>query len=248
LPTIEFIEGDATNISFIKNSSIDLIITHPPYPLVDSSRYGDLSNKQINYNHNKFLKLMIKATKEMERVLKKDGSIWINIGPSEDAMPYRYLVEVLDKTNLYHSSTIIHRNKDAKDLFKNLEEIEQDFWLWFQFTKIKQGFYFNPFKVKKYNNPIWELDITNQNSEVDLELKNKHKWDINDTTPKELPERLIEMFSKKGEMVLDVFSGSALVPVTAYLLGRNSIGVDISKDQKDLAEKRLEITKRIGNE
>jgi DNA modification methylase len=56
------------------------------------------------------------------------------------------------------------------------------------------------------------------------------------------------MFSKKGEMVLDVFSGSALVPVTAYLLGRNSIGVDISKDQKDLAEKRLEITKRIGNE
>jgi DNA modification methylase len=56
------------------------------------------------------------------------------------------------------------------------------------------------------------------------------------------------MFSKKGEMVLDVFSGSALVPVTAYLLGRNSIGVDISKDQKDLAEKRLEITKRISSE
>jgi DNA modification methylase len=83
---------------------------------------------------------------------------------------------------------------------------------------------------------------------VDLELKNKHKWNINDTTPNELPERLIEMFSKKGEIVLDVFSGSAIIPVTAYMLGRNSIGVDISKDQKDLAEKRLEITKRIGNE
>jgi len=246
LPTIEFIEGDATNISFIKNSSIDLIITHPPYPMVDSERYGDLSNKQINHNHNKFLKLMIKATKEMERVLKKDGSIWINIGPS-DAMPHKYLVEVLKKTNLYHSATIIHRNKNAEDTYKNFEGIDEDIWFWFQFTKIKQGFYFNPFKVKKYNNPIWELDMTNENSEVDLELKNKHKWDINDTTPKELPERLVEMFSKKGEMVLDVFSGSALIPVTAYMLGRNSVGVDISKDQKDLAEKRLEITKRIVN-
>lgn len=247
MPTIEFIEGDATNISFIKNSSIDLIITHPPYLGVDSERYGDLSNKQINYNHNKFLKLLIKATKEMERVLKKDGSIWINIGPS-DAMPYKYLVEVLKKTNLHHCSTIIHRDKNAKEIYKNFEGIDEAFWMWFQFTKIEQGFYFNPFKVKKYNNPIWELDENNENSEVDLELKNKHKWNINDTTPKELPERLIEMFSKKGEMVLDVFSGTALVPVTAYMLGRNGIGVDISKDQKILAEKRLEITKRINDE
>ena len=129
---------------------------------------------------------------------------------------------------------IIHRNKNAKEIYKNFEGIDEDFWIWFQFTKIEQGFYFNPFKVKKYGNPIWELDQTNENSEVDLELKNRHKWEINDTAPKELSERLIEMFSKKGEMVLDVFSGSALVPVTAYMLGRNSIGVDISKDQKDL--------------
>lgn len=72
--------GDARNLNLIEDSSIDLIVTHPPYAniiqfteLVD----GDLS--QIN-NYEIFFKELAKSIKEFYRVLRDDGCCAILIG------------------------------------------------------------------------------------------------------------------------------------------------------------------------
>lgn len=58
--------------------------------------------------------------------------------------------------------------------------------------------------------------------------------------PVELPRRLIKLFSFKGDTVLDPFVGSGATLVAAEELGRDSIGVDMSKEYCEIAQKRME--------
>ena len=54
-----------------------------------------------------------------------------------------------------------------------------------------------------------------------------------------LLERIISLVTLPGDLVLDPFAGSGTTLVAAELLGRNSIGVDVSLDAVELARKRL---------
>lgn len=75
----EFIVGDARDLSFICDESIDLICSHPPYANIikyTDNKYGDLSNLDID----SFLIEMEKVAKESFRVLKPGRHCAILIG------------------------------------------------------------------------------------------------------------------------------------------------------------------------
>jgi site-specific DNA-methyltransferase (adenine-specific) len=57
--------------------------------------------------------------------------------------------------------------------------------------------------------------------------------------PEELPYRLIQLYSFKGDMILDPFMGSGTTAVAAIKSDRKFVGYDISQEYIDLAEKRL---------
>jgi len=57
--------------------------------------------------------------------------------------------------------------------------------------------------------------------------------------PEELVKRLITIYTKKGDTVLDAFMGSGSTILVAKNLSRKGIGFEISKDFVKLAKKRL---------
>ena len=57
--------------------------------------------------------------------------------------------------------------------------------------------------------------------------------------PEELPRRLIELYTYKGDVVLDPFCGSGTTCVAARNAGRHFVGYDISAEYCRLAETRL---------
>ncbi len=89
---------DVTKMSKIKNSSVDLIVTSPPYTRV--IRYGKFnwirlwflgeSGKEVDkklfftQSITKYCDFMTKALNEMKRTLKSDGKIVLIIGDVED--------------------------------------------------------------------------------------------------------------------------------------------------------------------
>lgn len=236
------ITGDATKLSFIESNSIDLIIAAPPFINRDPSFYGGDPKKQIHFNSKKMLKLLIKSTKEMERVLKPTGSICIEISP-EDALIHRYVVEVLKKTKLIHQDSVIHKLKDLEGRSKLDEFMYQDWLMWIHFVKSPVEFYNNPFKVKKYKDPIWDLNLSNKESLIDRALSKDNPDIIHYTVVKDIPERFIEMYTKPGQTVLDPFGGTGVSACVAYELGRNGISIDVSPFQTELAKKRIELVK-----
>lgn len=71
--------GDARDLSFLKNESIDLICTHPPYANIihyTDSKRGDLSFCDVD----EFLKEMTKVARENFRILKPGRQCAILIG------------------------------------------------------------------------------------------------------------------------------------------------------------------------
>ena len=59
------------------------------------------------------------------------------------------------------------------------------------------------------------------------------------TYPIALSTRCIELFTHKGELVLDPFVGSGTTLVSAKDTGRNAVGFDLSQEYTDLCNERL---------
>ncbi len=57
--------------------------------------------------------------------------------------------------------------------------------------------------------------------------------------PEELPERLIKLYTYRGDVVLDPFAGSGTTCVAALKSGRGYVGYEIEGEYVDLAETRL---------
>lgn len=56
--------------------------------------------------------------------------------------------------------------------------------------------------------------------------------------PDEIPNRLIRMYSNKGQIVLDPFCGSGTTNFMALRLGRNTIGYDLEEKYIKIAKKK----------
>ena len=82
---------------------------------------------------------------------------------------------------------------------------------------------------EKYSISVWDIVKTPE------EVRLKHPAMF----PVELCKRLIEIFTKRGDLVFDPFVGSGSVLVAARDLGRRSIGIDVNPDFIKLARSRL---------
>lgn len=236
---LTILHEDATKLSLPSNS-VDLIITHPPYIGVDTVRYGGESKSQINSSQdlNTMLKLLKKATKEMYRVLKPNGHLIIANGKNEN-LDMRYVIDVEDDSKFLYADFTIQNSYEFDDFSKVEKMVTESITTWYHFVKGDQSYY-NPYMVRKWNMPVWNLPFNNMDDPIDEELSKKYH--VVDAMNKQIPERLIQMFSKPGHVVLDPFGGSGLVAVTAVELGRYGITNDISEDQVNSAKQRARLT------
>ena len=59
------------------------------------------------------------------------------------------------------------------------------------------------------------------------------------TFPRSLPSWFIELFTKEEDLILDPFLGSGTTSISASLLGRNSIGIEILPEYYEIAIERF---------
>jgi site-specific DNA-methyltransferase (adenine-specific) len=75
----------------LPDSSVDIVVTSPPYNLgIKYKRYND------NKKRKDYLKWSIKWAKQVKRVLKNNGSFFLNLGacPSNPLIPHELLVKL----------------------------------------------------------------------------------------------------------------------------------------------------------
>lgn len=110
-------KGDARNLDFIPDNSIDLICTHPPYAnIIEYSENieEDLSHLKIN----EFLEEMKKVASESYRVLKKDKFCAVLMGDTRKnghMIPLSfYVMEVFENAGFKLKEMIIKEQHNCK--------------------------------------------------------------------------------------------------------------------------------------
>jgi len=240
-------------MSEIPDKSIDLIVTSPPYNI--DIKYGNKTVKgkaveskskkyEDNLSEDEYRNLLRKVFNECKRVLKDDGSIWINIKNryNKGSIITPFWLEEFFK-DMYLKNLIIW-NFDWGGSTNKRFAPRYEFVYWY--TKSNDNYRFNLDDVKipalnyrpdryksQMKNPsdVWKIPMVSGN----FIERTGH--------PAQYPERLIERIvlagTDKGDIVLDPFMGSGTSAVVAKKLGRNYLGYEIVPEYIEMANTRL---------
>jgi len=225
--------GDTLEImKKIPDGSVDLVVTSPPYNIKNSTGNGlkdgrggkwanaGLKKGYANYDdcmpHDKYVDWQKNCLNEMMRVISDDGAIFYN-------HKWRVQAGLL---------------QDRHDIIAGFPVRQIIIW------KRKGGFNFNP----GYFLPTYEVIylITKPNFklahkanafgdvwEFTQEMKNDHPAAF----PIDLIDRIIS--STGAKLILDPFMGSGTTAISALNFERCYIGIDISPQYCQMAEKRI---------
>ncbi|MFX1446205.1 MAG: DNA-methyltransferase [Promethearchaeota archaeon] len=253
---------DAINIKKLRDKSVHLVVTSPPY-----WKIKDYGNKdQIGYNDslNEYIKRLNQIWKECIRVLHSGCKLCINIGdqflraiknkrvyqiiPLHSVLVNNLLTNYRDEI-VYLGS--IHWNKVSTSNTSGGGHIMGSIYY------PRNGYFFTNREYiiifRKLGKDPRPDPIVKEKSYISLEEWRtffKDTWnfsginqDIHDAMfPEELPRRLIRMYSFVGDIVLDPFLGTGTTSKVASELGRNSIGFEIGfnrENWKEIIKKKI---------
>ncbi len=257
ITTHRLVQGDARQVPFIKDGSVHLAVTSPPYWTL--KRYNENPN-QLGHiaDYETFLNELTQVWKEMHRILVPGGRMVCVVG---DVCLSRRDFGRHVVFPLHSDIAVICR----KIGFDNLNPI-----IWHKISnanyEVSNG---SKFLGKPYEpNAIIKNDIefilmqrkpggyrqpTERQRKLSMISKEEYGkwfqqfWNITGASTREHPApfplevayRLVRMFSFSGDTVIDPFCGSGTTMVAALKAGRNSIGLDIDPEYCKMAEDRL---------
>lgn len=231
------INGDCLEaIQSIKDNSIDLIITDPPYGVGFSKGFDD-STEYVEANIDNWFKQMYRVLKEGSHGYIYVPTIGIELFIST-AVKYFTLKNIISgrtyttnahlKNNFqYNNQLILFLHKGKGRNFNNYDFIKTS-QSWFEDKRNK-----NP-KPYTYSYPAFLPDLAFANTKGNGRT---------DRHPAEKNIELIKFFigisSDEGDIVLDMFMGGGSVGVASAALNRDFIGIELNKEYYDIAVRRI---------
>ncbi|NIK72613.1 site-specific DNA-methyltransferase (adenine-specific) [Thermonema lapsum] len=235
----KFILGSAENMKELPDNSVHLMITSPPYNV--SKEYDqDLSLKE-------YLQLLENSFKETYRVLVNGGRACINVA-NLGRKPYiplsDYISQMMINIGFKMRGEIIWNKaasaspstawgswqSAANPILRDVHE----YILVFSKGDYKREKGDKSDTITKEQFIEWTKSIWAMNAESAKRIGHPAPF------PEELPYRLIQLYSFKGDVILDPFMGSGTTAIAAVKSERKFVGYEISQEYIELAQKRLE--------
>jgi len=211
----------------IKDNSIDLIITSPPYNLGNNHHTGNKRHQAYNDNlpEAEYQKQQLEFLHKCFKSLKEEGSLIYNhknrIKKGIQISPYEWIF----KSDFIIKQEIVWINRSQNfDKIRFYPFTERLYWL----TKKSET---------KLFNAINHYDVFDYKEWKPVGTKNNHT--------RAFPEKMVEDVLKcfpTSKVVLDPYMGSGTTGVVCKNLNRDFIGIELDKDYFNIAKERIKKT------
>jgi len=250
-----FVEGDARHMDAVRDNSVALVVTSPPY-FAGKQYEEELEREGIPASYLEYLGMLRAVFEECVRKLEPGGRIAVNVA-NLGRKPYRSLsadvIHILqDDLNLLLRGEVIWRKGEgaagncAWGSFRNAgNPVVRDIT---ERVVIASKGRFDRAKARPERE---QLGLPSENT-IDADefmAATLDVWDIPPESarrvshpapfPLELPERLIRLYTYAGDLVLDPFMGSGSTLVAAARLDRRFVGYDLDPTYIDIAKLRV---------
>jgi DNA modification methylase len=272
---------DSTNMSAVPASSVHLVVTSPPYPMIEmwdgmfkrrSRKIGTALEKRKGLEAFELMHRELDTVwNEVYRILIPGGLACINIGDAtrtvgDDFMLYANharILEALIKAGFSALPLILWRKPtNAPNKFMGSGMLPAGAYVTLEHEYIlivrkgpKREFSSSAEKQNRQESALFWEERNNWFSDVWLGLigtQQKMKKDAvrlrSGAFPFELAYRLVNMYSVKGDMVVDPFLGTGTTLWSAVAAGRNCIGFEIENDFEEVIWGNQEAAVTTSNE
>jgi len=251
--------GDSRNMAELKNNSVHLVITSPPYWQLKD--YGSLDQIGFNDSYENYINNLNLVWKECFRALNDGCRLCINIGDQFARSVYygRYkiipirteIIKFCETIGFDYMGAIIWQKATTMNTTggatimgsfpyprNGIIKLDYEFILIFKklgvspfvSKEIKEESKMSKDEWNQYFNGHWNFNGAKQDKHLAM-------------FPEELPKRLIKMFSFVGDNVLDPFLGSGTTTLAAKNLNRNSVGYEINNNYLPTIKEKIGATK-----
>lgn len=231
-----------------------------------NSRVGDKNYRFLDSwkSNEEYALFMHERVKAMHRVLKSTGSIFVHCDNNASHIIRFILDDIFGVKNF--RSKIIWTYKRWTNSKKGLTSAYQEIFFYSKTNNYKFNKIYTEYSATTNLDQILQKRCRDErNKSVYAKSGNEvitggdkrgvplnDVWNIPFLNPKAservgyptqkpllLIEKILQLSTDKGDIVLDPFCGSGTTIVAAKLLERSGIGIDISKEAIELSEKRL---------
>ncbi len=259
-PKTTIIIGDSRGMDELKDESVHLVITSPPYWQLKD--YGNGSQIGFNDSYEDYINNLNLVWKECYRVLHQGCRLCVNIGDQFARSVYygRYKVIPI-REEIIKFCEIIGFDYMGAIIWQKVTTCNTTggATIMGSFPYPRNGIIKLDYEFilifKKLGEPPKVSREIKEKSKLTLEEWNEYfygHWNFSGERqtnhlamfPEELPKRLIKMFSFIGDTVLDPFLGSGTTCLAAKNLNRNSIGYEINEDFLPIIKEKLNINRK----
>jgi site-specific DNA-methyltransferase (adenine-specific) len=236
-------------LSELSENSVDMIFADPPY-FLSNGGFTVHAGRRVSVNKGdwdksngleKDFNFHLEWIKAAKRVLKPNGTIWIS-GTYHSIYQCGFALQLAG----YHilNDIVWFKPNASPNLSCRYFTASHETLIWAKKDKKAK----HTFNYELMKNSNWSEDFLKKpNSQM------RSVWAINTPKaiekkfgkhpaqkPEDLLKRVVLASTKKGDLILDPFTGSSTTGIVAYLLGRMFIGIDIEKKYVDLSIKRFQ--------
>jgi DNA modification methylase len=251
---------DSRNMEALASDSADLVVTSPPYPMIEMwdamfvDQNAEIGNALNRGDGPEAFELMHRqldeAWQEIRRILKQSGIVCINIGDATRTINSRFrlypnhsrILNQFLKLGFEALPAIIWRKQtNAPNKFMGSGMLPPGAYVTLEHEYIlvlrkgpKREFKRDSEKQTRRQSAFFWEERNTWFSDIWMDVKgtSQHLGDRaarlrSAAFPFEIPYRLINMFSVKGDTVVDPFLGIGTTMWAAMTAGRNCIGYEI---------------------
>ena len=236
------IKGSATHRPTLRNKSVDLTVTSPPYNL-GMAYSGDGADDEIEYKD--YLKFTKDWLANCYAWTRPTGRLCLNVGLDKNKGGKRPICADLTSIALkvgwnYHATIIWNEGNISRRT------------AWGSWKSASAPHVIAPVEVIiVLHKGEWKRERQGENDITADEFKEwvLGTWTFNGESakrvgheapfPRELPKRCIKLFSFVGDTILDPFMGSGTTMIESIELGRKSIGIEKEDRYCELIRNRV---------